>query len=147
LFRLAGRILLRSKDQEKEYRPLSLIHELGLEDKVCLVNRFVPNEEVHTYFQVSDAVVNFYEYATPSGVESIAYNFGKPILATPVGHFKHAIQNGSNGYVAESMEIKSLCDVLEKSILEPVPEANVRLFASQQSWEKYAQAILNKETF
>jgi glycosyltransferase involved in cell wall biosynthesis len=147
LFRLAGRILLRSKDQEKEYRPLSLIHEFGLEDKVCLVNRFVPNEEVHTYFQVSDAVVNFYEYATPSGVESIAYNFGKPILATPVGHFKHAIQNGSNGYVAESMEIKSLCDVLEKSIMEPVPEANVRLFASQQSWEKYAQAILNKETF
>jgi glycosyltransferase involved in cell wall biosynthesis len=147
LFRIAGSILLRKKDQEKEYRPLELIKLLGIESHVCLINRFVPNEEVYRYFQVSDAVINFYEYATPSGVESIAYNFGKPILATPVGHFKHAIKDGINGYLAESGEVKNLTEVIERFIENPVEESSVRTFASQQSWEKYAQALLNEEKF
>ena len=42
--------------------------------------RYVPNNEVNKYFQVSDCNVLFYLTATPSGVESIAYNFNLPSL-------------------------------------------------------------------
>ncbi|MEZ5172545.1 MAG: glycosyltransferase [Bacteroidia bacterium] len=145
LFRFAGRILLRRKDQEKDYRPLELIQKLGIADHVVLVNKFVPNEEVHRYFQVSNAVVNFYEYATPSGVESIAYNFGKPILATPAGHFKHAIINGKNGYLAASMKISDLAQTMANCIANPISEAAVKEYASRLSWQNYAKAILNKQ--
>lgn len=144
LFRLLKSIFIRSKDQEKDYRPLELINQLGLENRVVVVNRFVPNEEVNRYFQLSDAVVNFYEYATPSGVESIAYNFHKPILATRVGHFAHAILDGENGYLAEAADVESMAAILERFLKHPIPESNVKIVADQLSWEKYARVILKQ---
>jgi glycosyltransferase involved in cell wall biosynthesis len=144
LFRLLKSIFIRSKDQEKDYRPLELIQQLGLENRVVVVNRFVPNEEVNRYFQLSNAVVNFYEYATPSGVESIAYNFHKPILATRVGHFAHAIVDGENGYLAEAADVESMASTLERFLKHPIPESNVKTYADQLSWEKYARVILKQ---
>jgi glycosyltransferase involved in cell wall biosynthesis len=142
LFRLLKSIFIRSKDQEKNYRPLELIKQLGLENRVVVVNRFVPNEEVNRYFQLSDAVVNFYEYATPSGVESIAYNFQKPILATRVGHFAHAIHDGENGYLAEAANITSMASTLVQFIEHPIPAENVKRIADKLSWSNYARVIL-----
>ncbi|MEL6132325.1 MAG: glycosyltransferase, partial [Bacteroidota bacterium] len=54
LFGTAKKIFLRKSDDEREYRPLELLDELGIKDQVYVVNRFVANEEVHQYFQVSD---------------------------------------------------------------------------------------------
>ncbi len=87
VFGIAKSIMLKKEDDEKDYRPLELIDKLGIRDKVFIMNDFVPNEDVSKYFQVSDAIVLFYLYATPSGVESIAYNFRLPILATQSGSF------------------------------------------------------------
>ena len=142
VFNTARALLLRKGDSEQEYRPLNLIEELGLENQVVVVNSFVANEEVYKYFQVSDEVVNFYEYATPSGVESIAYNFRKPILATSVGHFKYAIQDGENGYLAEANNIESMAKAMENAILNPVSPEKIRGIASKLSWKKYSEAIL-----
>lgn len=142
LFNMARAILLRKGDSEQDYKPLELIKELKLHDRVVLVNEFVPNEEVNTYFQVSDAIVNFYEYATPSGVESIAYNFNKPILATKVGHFKYAIIEGENGYLAEAGDIDSMANAMEKSINSPIQPENLIQFKEKLSWSHYAQTVL-----
>lgn len=142
VFAAAKFIFIRNSPREKDYRPLDLINQFGIENQVVVVNEFVPNEDVHTYFQVSDAIVNFYEYATPSGVESIAYNFSKPILATRVGHFAHAIIDGENGYLANVNDIADMASVLERQILEPVPPSNVKKIANQLSWQNYAKIIL-----
>lgn len=141
IFRMLRKVFIRSRDQERDYRPLDLIKKLGLEDRVVVVNRFVPNEEVHQWFQISDAVVNYYEYATPSGVESIAYNFGLPILATRVGHFSHAIKDGQNGYLAEPEDQKSMADAMLRIIENPIPPERVRAFAEKLSWKAYAEKI------
>lgn len=142
VFNTARALLLRKGDSEQDYRPLDLIKELQLEEQVVVVNSFVANEEVYKYFQVSDEVVNFYEYATPSGVESIAYNFRKPILATSVGHFKYAIQDGENGYLAEANNIESMAEAMEKAILNPVSPEKIKEIALKLSWKKYSEAIL-----
>jgi glycosyltransferase involved in cell wall biosynthesis len=142
IFAAAKFVFIRNASNEKEYRPFELIEKFGLTDQVIIVNKFIPNEDVHRYFQVSDAVVNFYEYATPSGVESIAYNFNKPILATRVGHFANAIIDGKNGYLAEAEDVESMAAVLEKQITHPVPTENVMKIANQLSWKNYARVIL-----
>ena len=142
VFRLLKSIFIGTKDQERDYRPLELIKQLGIEQQVVVVNRFVPNEEVNRYFQISNAVVNFYEYATPSGVESIAYNFNMPILATRVGHFANAIVDGENGYLAEAADVQSMADTLERFIAHPIPAAHVKAFADTISWKQYAKVIL-----
>jgi glycosyltransferase involved in cell wall biosynthesis len=121
LFSAAKSVFLRKQDDERHYRPLELIDELGIRDKVTVVNSFVPNEDVHKYFQVSDAIMLYYLTATPSGVESIGYNFRMPILATRVGHFPETVQDGYNGYLAEPGDIESMAAVMLKSIEKPIP--------------------------
>lgn len=137
-------ILLPASSDEGDYNPLAMIPELGIEDRITVINEFVPNEDVHKYFQVSDAILTYYETATPSGVESIAYNFNMPVLATRVGHFPETIQDGFNGYLAEPGDIDSMAEQMLRFIDAPIPRENVAKTASRLSWENYAKALLNR---
>jgi glycosyltransferase involved in cell wall biosynthesis len=98
---------------------------------------------VHKYFQVSDAIILYYLTATPSGVESISYNFELPVLATKVGHFPETIKHGYNGYLAEAGDISSMAAEMIHMIEAPVDRANVAETSSHLSWENYAKTILN----
>jgi glycosyltransferase involved in cell wall biosynthesis len=144
IFDIAKKIAFKKADKERDYQPLNLIDELGIRENVTLVNEYVPNNEVNKYFQVSDCNILFYLTATPSGVESIAYNFNLPSLATKVGHFPETIKDGFNGYLAEPENINSMVEVMEKFIKNPIPRKNVAQSAENFSWENYAKAILNK---
>lgn len=144
IFGAAKKIFLSKKDDERSYRPLEIIDELGIQDKVTLLNEFVPNEDVYKYFQVSDAILLYYLTATPSGVESIAYNFKLPILATRVGHFPETVNDGYNGYLAEADNIESMAEAMSKLIENPIPRDHVAETAKHFSWDNYARVILNK---
>lgn len=135
--------ILGRVDDEGGYNPLALIDELGISDKVVLINEFIPNEEVHKYFEVSDAIVLFYEQANSSGVESIAYNFRMPILATRMGHFSETVKDGYNGYLCSLDEPQTLVQVLEKSIVHPIARENVERASNTLSWKNYAQSVLD----
>lgn len=143
VFGLAKSLFLKKADDEREYNPLALIKDLGIENKVMLVNEFIPNEDVNKYFQVSDAVMLYYDYATPSGIESLSYNFNLPILATKVGHFPETIEDGFNGYLAEANDIGSMTQQMRRFLEHPLPGENVAEKTKELSWENYANAILN----
>lgn len=142
LFAVAQKLFLKNKESEQDYRPLQLIEELGLEESSVVKNEFIPNEDVNKYFQVSDCSVLYYLTATPSGVESLTYNFELPILATNVGHFPETIKDGFNGYLAEDGNIDSMAEQMLKFIEHPLPAENVRKSAENMSWENYVTAIL-----
>ena len=141
LFKTAKSIFLKNSDNEQNYRPLELLDELNLRDSVYVMNEFVPNEDVHRYFQLSDAILLYYLTATPSGVESISYNFKLPVLATKVGHFPETIIHGYNGYLAEDQDIQSMATEMNRMIEHPINRDNVAETASKLSWENYAKAI------
>jgi glycosyltransferase involved in cell wall biosynthesis len=141
-FGLLKKMFLKAEDDEKDYQPLDLIKKLKIEDRVLLINKFVANEEVPQYFQVADAVLLFYLTATPSGIESISYNFKMPILATNVGHFPETIKDGYNGYIAEDRDIEDMARVINLSIEKPIDRENVKKATAKLSWENYAKVIL-----
>ncbi|MEO1217888.1 MAG: glycosyltransferase [Bacteroidota bacterium] len=142
LFGLAKGLFLKKADDEGEYKPLELIKELGLEDRTAVFNKFIANEDVHKYFQSSDCVVLYYLTATPSGIESLSYNFSLPILATKVGHFPETIQDGFNGYLAEDQNIDSMAEQMIRFVEHPLPGENVKSATEKLSWANYAKAIL-----
>lgn len=142
LFGLAKKVFLRQQDDERNYNPLDLVRQLGLEDRVAVFNTFIPNEDVPQYFQVSDCVVLYYETATPSGIESLSYNFALPILATKVGHFPETITDGYSGYLAEAGDIDSMATQMLRFLDQPIPRENIREKAKELSWENYAKKIL-----
>ncbi len=141
LFGAAKSIFLRKSDDERTYNPLELIDQLGIRDHVAVVNSFVPNEEVYRYFQVSDAILTYYLTATPSGVESLAYNFHMPVLATNVGHFPETVTPGFNGYLAEPENIASMAEVMLTFLDKPILRENVAKSAEHMSWARYAKAV------
>lgn len=141
-FGLAKKLFLKKQDDEQDYNPIAMIEELKLQDKVFLNNEFVPNEEVNKYFQVSDNIMLFYLTATPSGIESIAYNFHMPMLATKVGHFTETVEDGFNGYLAEPGNIDSMVAVMNKAIDQPINRKNVAATSKDMSWANYANEIL-----
>jgi len=105
-------------------------------------NDFVPNEEVPFYFQVSDNIMLYYLTATPSGVESIGYNFNMPMLATRVGHFPETVKDGFNGYLAEPDDINSMAEQMIRAIEQPIDRKNVAATSKDMSWDNYAREIL-----
>ena len=137
------KILLSKDSDERNYRPLESIKALGIEDRTVVINTFIPNEDVHKYFQVADSSILFYETATPSGVESLTYNFELPILATHVGHFPETVKDGYNGYLAKADNTHSMAQIMLKSIDQPIERKHVRKAAEKMSWKNYIQAILS----
>lgn len=142
LFGFAKKLVMSNSENEQDYNPIALVDELGLQDKVKVFNQFVPNEEVYKYFQVSDCIVLYYLTATPSGVESLSYNFKLPVLATKVGHFPETIIDGFNGYLAEAGDIKSMASTMERFLENPISSDNVAESAGTMSWDNYAKTIL-----
>lgn len=145
LFGLAKKIFLGNTEDEKDYHPLELINKYNLQDQVVVFNKFVANEDVHKYFQVSDCVVLYYLTATPSGIESLSYNFKLPILATDVGHFPETVKDGFNGYLAKDNNIESMAEQMIRYLDNPIARDNVSKTAEHLSWENYTKAILNRK--
>lgn len=143
LFEFAKSLFIKNADNEKNYNPLKLIEQLNLQNNVVVVNRFVANEEVHKYFQVADCLLNFYTTSAPSGVESIAYNFALPIVATRVGHYPETIKPGYNGYLAEPDNVESMADQMINIIDHPIDRKHVVETAMKFSWKNFVRAILN----
>ena len=129
------------REDELRYRPLDMIDQLGIRDQVAVVNEFVPNEDVHKYFQVSDAIVLFYETATSSGVESIACNFKIPIVATRVGHFPESVKEGITGFLANTDDVSSMTDAMLNIIEQPIPAENIETVYKSMSWDNYARSV------
>ncbi len=141
-FDVAKKLFLKKQDNEKDYNPLALIDKLNIKDLVYVYNEFVPNEDVPKYFQVSDNIMLYYLTATPSGVESIGYNFNMPMLATNVGHFPETIKEGFNGYMAKDRDINSMTNAMNKAIEVPINRDNVATTSRDMSWDNYAREII-----
>jgi glycosyltransferase involved in cell wall biosynthesis len=142
VFGTLKQLFLKKADDERNYDPLAMVDTLGIRDRTLVVDRFIPNEEVPPYFQAADTIVLFYETATPSGVESLSYNFRLPAVATRVGHFPETITDGFNGYLAQPKHIADMVRVMNASIERPIPRANVVEATKTMSWANYAKAVL-----
>jgi D-inositol-3-phosphate glycosyltransferase len=81
-----------------------LIEKLDMKDKVLMINKFIADHEVNTYFCAADIVVQPYKNATQSGVTQIGYHFDKPMLVTNVGALAEIIPDQKVGYVVEPDE-------------------------------------------
>lgn len=102
-------------EPEEHYRQLT--QSLGIDDAVVIENRYVPDEEVSPYFEMSDCVVLPYKSATQSGILSMAYGFGKPVVVTDVGELGAMVVPGKTGIVAALPEVEDLQKAIEQYLL------------------------------
>jgi len=96
-----ARLLIVGEFYDKPDTYLEQIKNLGIEDKVKVVNEFVPNEEVAKYYEASDIVILPYRSATQSGILNVAYGFNKPVIVTDVGGLSDFVNEGKTGFVVK----------------------------------------------
>jgi glycosyltransferase involved in cell wall biosynthesis len=86
----------------------------ALREKITLVDRYVPNEEVASWFAAADVVALPYRSATGSGIAQIAYGAGVPVIATRTGGLEDVVENGVSGLLVEPERPEALARAVER---------------------------------
>jgi glycosyltransferase involved in cell wall biosynthesis len=123
---------------------IRLIDDLGVSERVVLVDRYVPNEEVGDFFAASDLVVQPYTSATGSGVIQVAFGFEKPVVATRVGSLPEVVEDGKTGFLVPPASPKMLANAILKYFhgdLIDGYETYIKKTKNKFSWERLVREI------
>ena len=139
---IAGPLLVGS---EGEYR--EAIARAGVADAVTFRPRYVPHDEVASYFAAADVAVYNYRDVTDSGSLRIACSLGVPVVATAVGAFREFLADGVTGRLVPPDDPEALAGVVADVLSDPegsarMAEAARGLAASAWSWAESARATL-----
>ena len=129
-------------DKGTEYT--ARIKELGLGNRIRIINRYVPNEEVEPYFAAADVVVLPYRSATQSGIAQMAFRFGRPVIATSVGGLPESIDVNRTGLLVPPRDPQALAHAIDRYFNESLESgfsASIRANAGRFSWDRVIEAI------
>lgn len=125
-----------SKDKQTY---LDLIKKLNLEENIVLVNDYIPNEEVSTYFNLADVVVLPYTSATQSGIAQIAYAFHKPVITTNVGGLSDTAKGLDKKFIIKPRDPIDIAKKVKQFYADKTrPTIHVR---HNKTWNDYIQLI------
>ena len=120
------------------------VKELGLEGRVRIHDRYVPDEEVGDLVAAADCVVLPYRSATQSGVVLVAYAGGCPVISTAVGGLPEVVDDGVTGFLVPPEDPDALADAILRFYAlggRPAFEPAVHAKATQFSWGKVVDGI------
>lgn len=145
LERMDGVLYIVGEIYEGKERYLAQLKDLGIEDRVRVIDRYVPDEEVEKYFAACDLVVLPYVSATQSAVVQIAYGFDRPVVVTAVGGLPDVVENGSTGYVVPPNDPSAVAGAIVDFFESGVSEDMGRRIAGTKdrfSWGRCKQALV-----
>lgn len=123
---------------------LDLIKEHHLESRVLIVDKYVSNAEVPTYFAASDAIVLPYVSSSESGIIQLAYGLNTPVITTAVGGNVDLIEHGKTGMLCKSENPADLARVViefyDKELSAPIRKG-MKLNADLFKWTPTKEAV------
>jgi glycosyltransferase involved in cell wall biosynthesis len=119
------------------------IADAGLVANIETHFEHVSDADTAEYFDRADVVVTPYRSATGSGPATIAFNYGKPVLAARVGGLGEAVLDGKTGWLVPPESPDDLARVIaglnRESAVAMRPA--IAAFCKENSWEAMARAI------
>ncbi len=117
------------------------INDLGLKNNVVIVDGYVPNEEVASYFYASDVVVCPYISGTQSGIIQMAYALDKPVIATKVGGLMEAVQDNVSGILIEPSSETEIVQAVAR-FYDDQSKYSVANVKNTFSWDRYIRTTI-----
>ncbi|MEO1431594.1 MAG: glycosyltransferase family 4 protein [Cyanobacteria bacterium J06633_8] len=77
-----------------------------------ILNKYIPSEDVASLFGRSTAVILPYIEASQSGVASLAYGMGTPVIASEIGGLGEMIDSEQDGLLVPPRDAKALADTI-----------------------------------
>jgi len=131
---------------ESREKYLQRIDELRIEENVTIVDGYIPNEDVMTYFSAADIIVLPYVSGTGSGIVQIAFGFGKPVIAAAVGGLPDVVVDGKTGYLIEPANSEKIADAVIAFYRHKMERKMIRNILDDKdkfSWSRLVHAIEN----
>jgi glycosyltransferase involved in cell wall biosynthesis len=120
------------------------IARLHIGTQVTFVDRYVPDEELASYFRAADVAVLPYLSATQSGVVQLAFGFGLPVIASHVGGLPDVIVEGETGLLVPPGDAPALAEAVIRFFrfgLGPSMTTNIKADQARFSWERMVTTI------
>jgi glycosyltransferase involved in cell wall biosynthesis len=87
------------------------IEQLGIQARITIISKYVPNEEAHILFSAADALVAPYVDGTQSAAVGVALGYGLPIVATE--KIASGIDAGAEGvHIVRAGDAEGLADAM-----------------------------------
>jgi glycosyltransferase involved in cell wall biosynthesis len=129
---------------------LGKINGSSARGKMILKIEFVPDAETEMYFKAAEVLVLPYTHVYQSGVLSLGYAFGLPVIAADVGSLTDEIIEGKTGFVFKAEDSLALAETIQTFFSSDLfknlenQRQEIRDYASKRySWSKVA-AITTK---
>jgi glycosyltransferase involved in cell wall biosynthesis len=118
-----------------------LIGRHGLDDRVEIRDRFIPDDEAALLFGAADASLLPYRSASQSGVVQLSFAYGRPVVATRVGGLPAAVRDGVDGLLCEP-EAADVALAIERMADEHGSLAErTRIDAETRSFTRYCELL------
>lgn len=115
-----------------------LIADLNLSNEITLDARYLAMEEIAPLMQLADIVVYPYLSISQSGALQVAYAFGRPVVATNVGGFPDAIEDGKSGLLVSAEAPQEMGQAILRLIENPELATKMGKYAKHLSETRYA---------
>lgn len=117
----------------------------GLLD-VEVVNRWIEDNEITSFFTGADLVAVPYTDATQSGVIPIAYSLGIPVVATNTGGIPEQVEDGITGILVPPCDVGALAEactllLLNEEKRRELGEAGLHKARQEWSWDKVSAQV------
>lgn len=99
---------------------------LGVLDSLRIVDRYVPEAALGTYFGAADLLALPYRSATGSAVLPLALHHGLPVVATAVGGLPEALASGACGVLVPPEDPSALATAITQVLDSPQLLARLR---------------------
>ncbi|MEO1084016.1 MAG: glycosyltransferase [Acidobacteriota bacterium] len=124
------------------------IARLGIGEHVRVVDGYVPNEDIATWFAAADLVVQPYRSASGSGISQLAYGHRRPVIATRVGSLAEVVEDGQNGRLVPPRDPSALASAILDSLDPPTLERMTAQAAKTRdrfSWPRLVEILTGQD--
>ncbi|MCL4303441.1 MAG: glycosyltransferase family 4 protein [Anaerolineae bacterium] len=117
-------------------------------DHFEVYNQHISDNQVAGFFQQASIVVLPYVEASQSGVVSVAYAFGKPVVSTAVGGLPDVVLHGQTGLLVPPADARSLAEAIitllkDEPLRRKMGQCAQHFAETELSWSHIAQKTLN----
>jgi len=114
--------------------------------RVRVIDRYIPMEEVAALFGEARVVAAPYLAAYQSGVVHLAMTMARAVVATDVGDLSTVVKNGETGFLVVPGNVTALAEALEEVVADPelavrLGDAGRKRVMSTSSWEQVAARL------
>ncbi len=140
-------MLLKREGDRYRNMLMRMVVELGLEDHVKFVNRFLDLDELGDYLYMTDLYLSPYPNRDQavSGTLSYAVGCGRAVVATPYEHALEMLSDGK-GLISREVDPEELAELMDRVLsddrLRSDMEAKTREFGKTIEWPRIAEQYI-----